>query len=117
MGSVEDKTTVNIGDLQVVRKLGSGSYSTVYLTIVNGKNKALKISKATLEGYLMDGISDPIEIDIMSRFHHPHIMQIDDIIVHKKINGVGILMDYAPETLASFMKNGTDYITYLDISK
>ncbi len=72
---------------EIIKEAGKGVYGTVYVVNDNGIKKALKIQHKSAEG-----ITNIIEMDILTRIRHPHIVK--GKIVHDQHDEIGILMPY-----------------------
>ncbi len=72
-------TTISIGDnrVEILKKLGEGSYGSVYLIHFNGSRKAIKV----ISSKSYEGIKSPTEVDIMTRLKHPNIIRAEGIMV------------------------------------
>lgn len=82
----------------VIKKLGSGVYGRVYkVQDENGKNYALKISKKDIASF--------IEVDLMMKINHPHIVKAYDI----KIDDINLylLEEYCEYNLSTVIINNS----------
>ena len=94
---------MNIPDVNVLRKLGSGSYGDVYEVEKNGEKLALKVIQSPAK----EGVKSLRELDIMGRLEHPNLMHADTIFSEydeeKKVSKVGVLMQKANRDLYDAM--------------
>lgn len=76
-------------------KAGSGSYSDVYVVNSDGKSFAIKVlNDYARRCFIKYGIENVLEIDIMSRLRHPHLLYSNKIICDNETN-YGIQMPVA----------------------
>lgn len=66
----------------IIRKLGKGAYGTVYLVDMAGKGTGVLKAVKVITSHLEDGVHSLIEVDIMSKLHHPYLIHADRIEVH-----------------------------------
>ena len=105
----EEKTIEVKGDaikveFTVESKLGTGSYSTVYAVRTSkGELKALKVPLDPLGVYASVGIENLLEVDVLTRMDHEHIINAEAFYCDAK--GVSILMPMAQLSLFSAISN------------
>ncbi len=58
---------------EVVESLGEGSFGTVY-RIIDEKGKSYALKKMQVNPFEIDEANN--EIEVMSKFKHPHLVQI-----------------------------------------
>jgi serine/threonine protein kinase len=89
----------------LLEKRGAGGYGTVYQA-VNDKQEifAYKYTKFDDKWYLKIGISELLEMDVLSRIAHPHIIHASNIVTpfNCSIKGVALIMPLASATLPSY---------------
>lgn len=86
----DDRCVVN-------RLLGKGSYGSVYLLEIDGKYEAAKVINEPDN----EGVTSIIEIDVMSKFRHPNIANVNGMYW---INGaLWLRMKYAKCNLRNYM--------------
>lgn len=94
---------MNIDGLNVIGKLGSGSYGDVYEVEKGDERFALKV----IESSSKEGVKSLRELDIMGKLEHPNLMNAEMIISEyddeKKISRVGILMEKGERDLYDAM--------------
>ncbi|GAB6018673.1 hypothetical protein CHUAL_000349 [Chamberlinius hualienensis] len=80
---------------KIGRKLGQGTYGSVYLAQNNetGEEVAVKIVKKTKICSSQDLLRIQREIQIMSMIHHPHIIRMYEVFENK--NHIVLVMEYA----------------------
>lgn len=98
---------------QVTKKLGEGTYAQVYLVNLNGSLFAMKLIP-TSESTLGLDTTTIVELDIMSRLHHPHLVQLRELLTEQRcgLRGLGMVIDLAPMVLTEVIASLG--ITYAD---
>ena len=92
-------------ELDIVSKIGEGVSSRVYLVIHNKEKKVLKVSKKSLADYYREGNSCPLEYDILTRFKHKYLLEVEHIYAKLRYNGVVLLMPCYPMNYANYIEN------------
>ena len=90
--------------------LGKGAYGIV-TEVVDGQSGLYALKYVVNEpNYAVFGWTDFAEIDLLSRLDHPHLLHLVKIITNQDcpaLNGIGLLLPLADQTVGSFMKNVT----------
>ena len=90
----------------LIKKLGKGSYGTVYKAEEDGQEFAVKILSMTKKY----GIESPTELDIMTRLSHPNLIHccgiypIQNINPRSKTNQLALKMPLAHSDLCGYLK-------------
>ena len=98
----------------LIKKLGKGSYGTVYKAEEDGQEFAVKILSMTKKY----GIESPTELDIMTRLSHPNLIHccgiypIQNINPRSKTNQLALKMPLAHSDLCGYLKKNT--ITWVE---
>jgi len=87
--------------INLLKQLGQGTYGTVFLTNIHGKERAIKI----ITNEKKAGIKSLIEIDAMSKLVHPNLIHSEGTLVSINSNvTVGLIMPLADTDLQKLMK-------------
>lgn len=93
-------------ELEILNIIGEGVSSRAYLVLWKGEKKVLKVSKKSIGDYRREGNSSPLEYDVLTRFKHPYLMEIEHIYANLKYNGVAILLPYYTKTYNDCIEGG-----------
>ena len=98
-------TTFNIKDYIVDRRrIGKGSFSTIYKCRHNITNKTYALKEITIDKN-KNKISIKREFEIMRKLNHENIVKIHDVIIDTQLNNIYFIMDYYEYgDLSNFLK-------------
>jgi serine/threonine protein kinase len=98
-------TTFNIKDYIVDRKrIGKGSFSTIYKCRHNITNKIYALKEITIDKN-KNKISIKREFEIMRKLNHNNIVKIHDVIIDTQLNNIYFIMDYYENGDLSYFLN------------
>lgn len=82
---------------EIGTRLGAGGFGQVFLVQRDGNLAAVKMVASSP----IEGISAPIEIDVMSRLRHPHLQRLIDLVPEEQCEwgGLGLVMPLASMVL------------------
>ena len=88
--------TFNIKDYIVDRKrIGKGSFSTIYKCRHNITNKIYALKEITIDkNKNKKKLSNKKEFEIMRKLNHTNIVKIHDVIIDTQLNNIYFIMDY-----------------------
>jgi serine/threonine protein kinase len=98
-------STFNIKDYVVDRRrIGKGSFSTIYKCSHNVTNKTYALKEITIDKN-KNKISIKREFEIMRKLNHENIVKIHDVIIDTQLNNIYFIMDYYEYgDLSNFLK-------------
>ena len=88
-----------------IERRGRGSYGIVY-EVGNAQGEVFAFKYIPARNIRSGGIEDLVEIDVLSRVEHPHIMHAVDIITQNNCNiqGLALILPLAERTLSDWIK-------------
>jgi serine/threonine protein kinase len=105
--STDFNTTFNIKDYIVDRKrIGKGSFSTIYKCRHNITNKIYALKEITIDkNKNKKKLSIKREFEIMRKLNHNNIVKIHDVIIDTQLNNIYFIMDYYENGDLSYFLN------------
>lgn len=92
----ESKIVSVLHGYSVLGKIGSGTFTDVYSIMYKGTRRALRVPK---KKYLVGGVDSCLELDILTRLRHPHLMWAEEVVFDRRTKVVSTILPHAETSI------------------
>jgi cyclin-dependent kinase 10 len=96
----------NVNNYEKLNRVGEGTYGIVYRARHLKTNKIVALKKVRMEDE-KDGlpVSSLREINLLLNIKHSNIVELNEVVVGRKLDSIFLVMEYCEQDLASLLDN------------
>ena len=107
----------DVNDYEKLNRVGEGTYGIVYRARHIKTRKIVALKRVRMEGE-KDGlpISSLREINLLLKMRHKNIVELNEVVVGRKLDSIFLVMEYVDQDLASLLDNMTNHFTEAQVA-